>query len=906
MKARLLRPLFIFTFVFVAILFGTLPPAWSAPPTPRVETLQNGLGVVLLEDHSAPLVAAAVWVHAGGKDEREELAGFSHYLEHLIPQGSENRIPRQEQLEVFRAGGLSLIQADYDRTFFYVEVGTEALEGALDSLLRQVSKASLADVGVERIRPFITRELRTVYNDPRQVLFFEQMRGAFQAQPYRFPYYGNFESLASLERSSADAFYSNFYVPNNMVVAVGGDIHPGRTLTRIKELFGVMRASKTLPPKPKFEGSFTGPRQVVKKLALLEPSVSLLFPTPGYRHPDRYALAVLGRMLEETLVPQLGRSTSGPGRMILSASARYHLLEERGLLAVSGVPLSPAAAPEAARTMLSALKNLRREGFLEADVRKVAKQMQLETAVRRDPLGPLVQDLAEAALFGDVRYGWNLEESLGRVTASDVGRVARTYLVAANTKTLIILPEREKDLPKQELDRLAESVASLEAEGESGPKPDFAARLYPAGKASPLVDHGNRRPALSSTRTILPGGLTLLLKPDRGRGLVAASLQVRAGSAYDPPGKEGLAQMVALALSVGSSSIPAKDFRERAQAIGNNLGIAASREQVEAGLTVFPVDLPEALTLLSRPVAEPNFAEDQMVPFRDGIRRFEEARSRSTVERARELLHEKLYRGHPYGRPLTGTEASRASISRENLVAFHRDHYRPDRAVLTLVGDFDPAVARRMAGEAFAAWVSPPGEKSVVEPPGDANRELDVGEFSRMLDELPSVVMLGFPGVPLRDPDYPTLRALGTVLSARGFLDLVLEQPRALSVVAVPEGLARGGILYLEATALPSEAAQLAYELMLRVRALGVKEVSPETISDVTRIEKGRLLREKEGIYTLASNLGFYELLGPGFAAYDGKPSVPPDLTPAALKEAAARYLRADRLVRVTVGPLPR
>jgi len=210
-----------------------------------------------------------------------------------------------------------------------------------------------------------------------------------------------------------------------------------------------------------------------------------------------------------------------------------------------------------------------------------------------------------------------------------------------------------------------------------------------------------------------------------------------------------------------------------------------------------------------------------------------------------------------------------------------------------------------LAAAAFGSWKAPIGEEAPPEPPEGATREALSGEFSRVVNGLPAAVALGFPGVPLKDPEFPLVRALGALLSTRGTLDLVLTEPMAYTVKAVPEGLARGGMLLVEANTPPSEASKVAYEILLQARTLGVKEVTPATVKDLIAIEAGSLLREKEGIYTLASNLGFYELLGRGFAAYDEGKLLPPDLTPAMLREGAARYLDAGRSVRCMAGPPP-
>ena len=878
-----------------------IPPsaAWSGTMVPKVHTLENGLKVVLLEDHSSPLVAVAVWVHVGGKDESEELAGFSHYLEHLIPMGTQDRAPRQQLMEIFRAGGLCSIQASYDRTFFFAEVGTADQNLALEALFQMVSHASLSDAGTAWIKPTLLRELKEAYDDPAQVLFFEQIRTAFPGQPYRFPYLGTFSTLPTLEHFSANSFYGNFYVPNNMVVAVGGDVSPAKMLSQIRALFGDLKPSRTLPAKPTFEPGFTGPRNVVKNLARMQPSVSILFPTPGYRHPDRFALTVLADLLDDTTVSPFTRAVMDPHSGALSASARFHLLEERGLLAFTAYPASAASAPETARRMLSVLKRVREEGFLEADVARTVRRMRLETAVQRAPLGTLVQNLAEGALFGDVRYGWDIEANLSRVTAGEVKRVAAAYLAGNNGKTLIILPKGENQPSREEGDGVAQAVADL---GPAAAAPDFTATLHAPEKGAGVAPRPETT-SVSASRSVLPNGMVLLVKPVRGPGIVAASLQVRAGSAFDPEGKEGLGQMVASALALGTKSITGKDFLQRAAAIGSTFGITASRESVESGLTVFPEDIQEALTLLARPILEPTFPEEQMAAVRDRILRIDKARSFSPEETVRDLVREKVYRGHPYGRMPMGTEASLSSITRADMEAFHRRYYRPERAVLTLAGDVGPGEGRRLAAAVFGSWTAPADEKAPPELPDGATREALAGEFSRVVDRLPAAVALGFPGVPLRDPEFPLVRALGALLSARGTLDLVLAQPMAYAVNAVPEGLSRGGILFVEASTPPSETSKVAYEMLLQARTLGVKEVTAATVKDLVAIEKGRLLREKEGIYTLASNLGFYELLGTGFSAYDEGKLLPPDLTPAMLKEGAARYLDASRLVRGTAGP---
>jgi zinc protease len=890
---RLALLLLVFSMVYI-------PSGALAAQSPKIQTLENGLKVVLLEDHASPLAAAAVWVHVGGKDEADQVAGYSHFLEHLIPQGTKGRPPRAQQLEIFQSGGIASVQADYDRTFFFFSVPKEGLEKALDGLFQQVSQAELTDAAVGRVRPAIRRELKEIYDDPAQVLFLEQMRAAFPEQPYRVPSAGSFPSLERLDHAGADAFYGNFYVANNMVLAVGGDIQPAKLMEKIRTRFGALKPSKALPPKPKFSDESKGPRQVVKNLASLPPSVSLLFPTPGYRHPDRPALMVLGRLLQGTA----GRFAGPDGGGIASSTGGFNLLEERGLIAVTGYLMAPQTAIPSAEALARRLAAIRKESFPEAEIRKTVKAMRLEGAVRRDSIGTLTQELAEAALFGDTRYAWEVDAALEKVTPQDIQRVAATYLVSGRCATLIVLPKQEPKPAEESLLKAVKAVEGLDAD----PRPaaaEFGKVLYGADKTS-TTSRAEPKPAVAGTRNSLPNGLVVVLKPSPGRGLAAVSLHTLAGFAFDPPGKEGTAQMVAAFLPLGASSSTAAEFRERAASLGSSFGLTASVETMEAGLTVFPGDLSAALDLIAKTVVSPTFPAEHLDPLRGQMNRYRDSLSRMTGPTARELAREKIFRDHPYARPALGSESSLRSVTREDLVAFHRRYYRPNRSVLTVSGEFDADAIRAKIAAAFGAWAAAEKADAPGELPDASAPEPLAGQFSRSIDAFPSETLLAFPGLPLKHPDFPVLRALGTILGARGFVDLVLDQGIALSVEAGVDGFSRGGVLTLEAASPPEDASRVAYELLLRSRNLALSDMSAQTIDDVRAVERGRLLREKESLYKLTSNLGFYELVGPGFATYEEGKTLPAQMTASGLKEAAGKYLDTSKLVRISAGPASR
>jgi predicted Zn-dependent peptidase len=324
---------------------------------------------------------------------------------------------------------------------------------------------------------------------------------------------------------------------------------------------------------------------------------------------------------------------------------------------------------------------------------------------------------------------------------------------------------------------------------------------------------------------------------------------------------------------------------------------------MEAGLTVFSGSLQSALDLLAGAVRSPAFAEGSLPKIRERLRRYREIQDQSPPAVAQELARDKIFRNHPYARASLPADAALQSLSRDDLATFHKAAYQPGRAVLTLVGDFRPESALEGIQSSFGKWAAPAPDKNPLEVPEVGAADPLTGEFSRLVTAPSTDVLLAYPGVPLRDAQFPLLKTLGTILSARGTVDLVLQQPLASSIRSGLDGFSRGGIMTLEAGgAASADTSRIAYELMLRARALALKEVTQETIRDVRAVEKGRLLREKEVLYTQASNLGYYELVGPGFGTYDEGKTLPAELSASAIKDAAARYLDTSRLVRVVTG----
>src|SRR5258706_3724313 len=217
---------------------GLVSVVLAAPGVPEVRGLTNGLQYVILEDHTLPLVSVSLWIHSGSKDEIETSAGYAHFLEHLIQRGTDTAGAFEYQRMAHRWGGSLSVRENYDRSYITASGVADSLEPMLDALSSMAFSAGLADKEIDQELGTLSQENHTYYDDPSSVAFLECMRAAFPKHPYRFPPLGNFKTIGTLKHDALTAFYKNLYVPNNMALAITGDVDPARARALVEGTFG--------------------------------------------------------------------------------------------------------------------------------------------------------------------------------------------------------------------------------------------------------------------------------------------------------------------------------------------------------------------------------------------------------------------------------------------------------------------------------------------------------------------------------------------------------------------------------------------------------------------------------------------------------------------------------------------
>jgi len=263
-------------------------------------------------------------------------------------------------------------------------------------------------------------------------------------------------------------------------------------------------------------------------------------------------------------------------------------------------------------------------------------------------------------------------------------------------------------------------------------------------------------------REVLANGIRLLVAPRPAIPIVALRVYLRAGSAFDPPDAPGLANLTAELLTRGTAKRTGPELDRAIEFVGGGLEADAGRDGTTVSLAVLKKDLDLGLDLLAEVLLTPTFPEDELrrkVGEIEGALRRSEENPEAVGGRTLARL---IYPGHPYAHPVAGTIESVGKLTRDQVVRFHREHYRPDAAVIAVVGDvavdeIRPALLRRLAG-----W-TPPKEAVSVIPPAPASTPVATETITRP-DLTQATVYLGRPGIRQDNPDYFPLVVANYVL----------------------------------------------------------------------------------------------------------------------------------------------
>lgn len=731
--------------------------------------LKNGLTVILHEDHKTPVAAVNVWYRVGSKDEEPGRTGFAHLFEHMMFQGSKNH-DEDYFVPLERLGADMNGSTAEDETVYYETVPSNALERALwlEADRMGFLLPAMTPERLENQRDVVKNERGQSVDNAPYGQAEERLLGALYPpdHPYHHSVIGSMADLSAATLGDVQAFFRTHYVPNHAVLCVAGDFDPAQLKPWIEKYFGsIPRGPEFKPPAPR-PTVLTAAKHIEMTDRVTLPRAELVWPTVPTNHPDEAPLdvlaSVLGGLAKEN---RLYRALQYDRQLASSVGAAHptHVLTgtfEVELYArpVAGQDPRAQLADLVARTDAE-ISRLKREGPTAAEVVKAQNEressvvMSLQSVTQKARLLNLY-----FALEGDP-LGYQSElERVFAVTPADVKRVAEKYLGPGRIE-LDVLPGPPTERAPETAGRRSETVAPI---ASPDVKDDFDRSIMP-----PL----GPTPRFSPPRFVrrhLSNGLELRIVERRELPIVTLDLVLKSGETSTPMGKEGLASLAASMLEEGAGKYDSLAFAGALAEIGASFAASSDLESSSLGVTTLTRHLDKALDLYGEVILAPTFPAKELERLK--LERLANLRARlddpgsiaATVFPG--LIHGKT---HPYGRPDRGTLATVASITRDDVVAFHHKIMTTGNAVLVIVGDVAAdAIAKRLENE-LAGWKAAPAPAPVAaSAPAPAARS----KVLYLIDKpgaAQSVILVGRVGAARRSPDYHALELLNAVLGGQ-------------------------------------------------------------------------------------------------------------------------------------------
>ena len=672
-------------------------------------TLPNGLRVIVHTDRKAPIVAVSVWYHIGSKDEPAGKTGFAHLFEHLMFYGSENNdgvfFKKLEDVGATNANGTTW----FDRTNYFENVPTQALELALflesdrmGWLLGAVTQAKL-----DAQRGVVQNEKRQGENQPLGLTQEATLKALFPAgHPYAHDSIGSMADLNAASLGDVQSWFRANYGPNNAVLVLAGDIDAATARTLVTKYFGAIPRGPEVKRLPAPVPVWTEVRRETLKDRIPSPRISWNWVVPGRLDQaavlNDMALTVLAGGASSRLYNALVRES----RLAVSVSGGVQAFEKVSMAEIS-VTLAPGAKlADVEAKVNQVLAEFIAGGPTADEVARVATRNVASTIRGLEAVGGFggkAVALAEGTVYAGnpdfyrTELGW-----YANATPADVQAAARKWLGQGAYIQTVLPGERPP----------AEEVPPPPKVAATAPPPKGPPRMaLPDVGPPPLLQW----PQIE--RFTLANGLKVELARRTTVPLVRMLLSLNGGMAADERDQLGVQQMALALLDEGHDGIAGTQIAELRERLGAGIGAGAGLDRTKLTLDALKSNLPQSLALFAGVVQRPDFPAAELERVRGQMLSAlaEEASNPSSI--AQRLLTPSLYGiSHPYGAPPSGlgTAASVKALNRDALLAWHKRWVRPDNGTLFVAGDITAAELKPLLEQAFGQWQAPASPRGTV------------------------------------------------------------------------------------------------------------------------------------------------------------------------------------------------
>ena len=685
------------------------------------ETLANGLRVIYAPMPTSPVAQVRVFYHVGSRDERTDRQGFAHMFEHMMFRGSAHVAPQQHMELVGLVGGISNAFTSFDETVYHDTLPANYTEMALWLEADRMSSFKVSPDIFSTERNVVSEEWRMRLNQPYGGMFDLLMPEVFKTHPYQWTPIGNMAHLQAAKTADLQAFFEKYYVPNNAILVVAGNMDVAKTRAEVAKYFGwipgqgakidwnIGPAGNTVSWAPlerniPAEPPQTAPRRLEVKMPAPLARVLLAFRAPPGASDDLDALGLLLGVLGDGQSSRIYQTlVTSENPLAVSAGAFLEDLEDGGLIGVEATVLRDKDPAEAEKLLKAAVAAIREKPVTAEELEKVKQQSRMSLATRFETAENVAGELGQELLIrNNLSRIATARARLEALTPADLQRVAQKYLPDNGVNVMLITPGTP-DGPQP-----GAPSATPPASEPSDTKVTARAVNFPADYPTTAPMAGTLPAATfekgTESTVTLPGvaaPVRVVVMEDHRMPIINWSLALRAGGHAEAKGKEGLAGLTAEMVRRGPKGKTFDQFNEDLESRAIDLNVSDGGDVTRISGSCLKEQFAYALTATRDILLTPAFDPAEFKNLQNqSVSELRLSLNNPTTLASRELT-KALYGDSPLGR-LT-TLPSLSALTLDDIKQYYNTIYKADGALLMTSGDISipegqAAAAKLLAG----------------------------------------------------------------------------------------------------------------------------------------------------------------------------------------------------------------
>ncbi len=733
-------------------------------------TLDNGMQVLLEENHAAKVVSFQALVKVGSSNETADEAGICHVIEHMLFKGTPTRPTGTIARDVEAAGGDINAYTSIDQTVYYINMATRFADKGLAILADAVMNPLFDAVELEREAEVILEEIRREQDNPARMSLEHLFEEAFKVHTYGRPIIGYPHTVKAFTREKLLDFHRRWYAPKNIAFIAVGDFKTEQMLKRIKEHFadftGMAAPLSEIPGEPPHKS----PGLMIKEMNIHSTYLTLGFNIPQISHPDVPALDILAHIVGGSESSRLEQEIKEKKRLVHNIYSFAFTPKHPGLWVV-GATLDDKNSSSAIEALQKELQKLKEEPVTSEELLRAKLNIRSNEIYDKETVGGQAGKIASfLATAGSHEFEARYYQMIADVNAENIREVARKYIKPENCSLSLIVPNGSKWVSKQ-----AEIKSAITAPLKA-----------------PIII---KESTLESVQRIkLKNGATMIVIENHHLPVISIYAASLGGTRFESSRTNGISELMSRTMTKGTSSRSAVKIAKDIEGIAGHIDAFSGRNSCGLRCEFLSEHLRDGFEIFADVLTNPSFTSSEVTKERSVLLKAIKDQEDALSSLAFATFLKALFPKHPYGLRQLGTKKSVRTLTAEMLKRFHKNIMRAENMVISIAGDVNPHEAESLANELLCNM--PRGRTKLPKLKSDKLPTKPVKKELTRREKQQAHIVIGFQGSRFQNPDRYALTVLNNILSGQGgrlFRELRDKMSLAYSVNSVAqEGIEPG------------------------------------------------------------------------------------------------------------------